>query len=396
MLRQLWDLQATQNNQRGDACRFQLQIEAGPMEYLVCSTAVMLDYSPAKTLEPGKLFTVDKLPLKKLEDASRVNPEVMLCEEALVINNDAYLTDYYLPLRSTKETGMGVFQADNEKAVLKTILPFMKDGNFQFAGLAFHHMPDILQAEINKHSSMTAMNARLCKLRSSPTMVMLLSCDTAMLVVTLAKVKNNIPVNENIYLDPSCTEQYKLDGYRDDLGVFSRLVKGTTKSMKGLANPTARNKAAQTANVTAAVTPPAEPAVQESVAVQEQQVEEVQPEQAKEIAQAAPEIQPAPAHEAIMKGEIQDPSIPTEAPKKRTRTPKTASAQNINACKNIDELIAYLSSPVPDAMPVEAMQDEVRKLRDLGVVLARRQSNLFTAATASEKKLRDVLRGVLG
>ena len=47
-------------------------------------------------------------------------------------------------------------------------------------------------------------------------------------------------------------------------------------------------------------------------------------------------------------------------------------------------------------MSVEGMQEESRKLRDLGVVLARRQSNLLVAATASEKKLRDVLKGVLG
>jgi hypothetical protein len=384
LLRQLWDLQANQNEGSKPACRFQLQTEGGPVEYLVCGTSVLLDYAPAATIEPGKLFTVNHLPLKKLQDASRVNPEVFLSEESVVINQDTYLSDYFLPLNNKeREQGLGVFEISDNKAVLKNILPYLKDGSFQFAGLSLFHIHEELQMEINKNSSMKALNARISKVRTNASLAVVLSCDTAMLIVMLARVTNNKEVNENIYMDKECTERYKLDGYRDDQGVFSRLVKVKKDMVKGLPNPVRAKQAAQESQAPVPATPapeqtPATPAPQA-----EPQVEEVKPEQAAEIAAQAPE---APKAE----------TAPAEEPKKRTRAKRPTITASIETVKGVDELIAYLGSPIPDGMTTEAMQEEVRKLRDLGVVVARRQSNLYTAATTAEKKLRDTLRSVLG
>lgn len=381
LLRQLWDIEASRTT-NGNACRLQLQTESGPTEFLVCSKAVLMDYAPSKTLEAGKLYTVNKLPLKKLEDISRVYPENMLCEESLNITKDDYIEDCFMPLNNWHEIGMGVFAKDDEKVVLEAVLPYLKSGSFQFAGLALHYIPDEVRWEINKNSSLTALNARIGKMRTGPVLVLLLSCDTALLVVTLSKIPQNKPQNSNIFMSIDLSEHYRLDGLREDGVFYTRLVKGRN-NLKGLANPVKRKEEAPAEVVHV---PEETPPIQDAPAA-EPQVEEVQPEQADEIAEQTPEVTPV---------EQTKEAAPVEEPKKRTRTKRVAVAPSANASKLIDDLIAYLGSPVADSMTSDQMQEEVRKLRDLGVVLARRQSNLFTAATASEKKLRDVLRGVLG
>ena len=383
LLQQLWKTEAGLTD-NGNACRFQLQTDGGPIEYTICSKAVMLDYAPVKPMEPGKLFKVDDYPIKKLDDITKVTPEVMLCEESLTIHKDEDIDRYFLPLNNWQEIGLGVFDRQDDKVVLNSVMPYLKTGSFQFAGLALHFIPDQVRWEINKNGSLTQLNARIGKMRTGPVIVLLLSCDTAMLIVTMSKLQPKELANSNIFLDKDCSVAYRLDGLREGSVYYSRLVKGRN-TLKGLANPVARNKAAEAPAPEAPVqTPVAVPAINAEVPVvvmdEVPQVEEVQPEQAEAIAEAAPEAVSAPAEE----------------PKKRTRTKRVAVAPSANASKLIDDLIAYLGTPVSDAMTTEQMQEEVRKLRDLGVVLARRQSNLFTAATASEKKLRDVLRGVLG
>jgi len=389
LLRQLWDTQGHKNESKNPACRFQLQTEGGPpVEYTVCSSAVLLDYAPTAKLEPGKLYTVEHLPLKKLDDFARVNPDVFLSEESIVINQDTYLQEYFLPLNNKgAEHGLGIFHVHDGKAVLKDILPYQKDGSFQFAGLGFFQIPEPVQLLINNNSSMTALNARICKVRSNPAMAVVLSCDTGMLVVTLSRLSRTDPANENIYFNEGDTEHFRLDGYREDLGVFSRLVKAKN-NMKTLANPMQRKAAVpvQPSEAAPESAPAPAPETADPTPVVEPQVEEVKPEQAEQIAAQAPE--------ATKKEEA--PAASVEEPKKRTRAKRQPVTATLASVKSIDELIAYLGTPIPDGMSSEAMQEEVRKLRDLGVVVARRQSNLYTAATAAEKKLRDTLRGVLG
>lgn len=383
LLQRLWDIQANRNGGR-PACRFQLEDSSGRIEYLVCSSAVMLDYKPAKLLNLGQLYHVDKLPEKVIDDVSKVNPDVCLAEESVVLQKEATPEDYFIPLRNPDgEHGLGVFERKGESLVMKDILPFRKNGCFRFVGLAVYQIPGDVLAEINKNGSLLSLHARISKVRTNPWMAIVLSCDTAMLVVPLTKIQHTTPENENIYFDADMTERFRLDGYRDDEGFFSRLVKANNKDMKGLVNPVGRNK----------VTTPVE-AVAAAAPAPEAQVEEVQPAQAEEIAAAAPEVQPTPEV-------AQDPAVPQEVPKKRTRTVKKVQTEAPGsvlgiAPKAIDDLIAYLGSPVSDKMTPDDMQEEARKLRDLGVVIARRQSNLIVAATASEKKLRDGLKGVLG
>lgn len=396
LLQQLWKTEAGLTD-NGNACRFQLQTDGGPIEYTICSKAVMLDYAPVNPLEPGKLFKVDDYPIKKLDDITKVTPEVMLCEESLTIHKDEDIDRYFLPLNNWQEIGLGVFDRQDDKVVLNSVMPYLKTGSFQFAGLALHFIPDQVRWEINKNGSLTQLNARIGKMRTGPVIVLLLSCDTAMLIVTMSKLQPKELANSNIFLDKDCSVAYRLDGLREGSVYYSRLVKGRN-ILKGLANPVARNKAAEVPppepcgspgdRVTveeikqAKASPVLKPESPAAIVNEFPHIEEVQPEQAEAIAEAAPE--------AV------NTTAPAEEPKKRTRTKRVAVAPSANASKLIDDLIAYLGTPVSDAMTTEQMQEEVRKLRDLGVVLARRQSNLFTAATASEKKLRDVLRGVLG
>lgn len=389
LLNQLWDIQSYRNDRKEPACRFQLVTGDARIEYHVCSSSVLLDYTPASKLELGKLYTINHLPLKKLDDFARVNPDVFLSDDYVSLEDDVMLTDYFLPLNNKEgECGMGVFTIQGEeKAVLKNVLTYPRSSSFQFAGLSFFHIPEAVQTEINNNSSMKALHANIRKVRSGPTLAVVLSCDTGMLVVTLARVRNTTAVNENIYLDDSCSERFRLDGYREDLGVFSRLVK-VKKEMKTLANPMQRKTAVPVQPPAAAPEPAPAPAPEpvSPAPAAEPQVEEVKPEQAEQIAARAPE---APKKEEV-------PAAPAEEPKKRIRAKRQPVTATIGSVKSIDELIAYLGTPIPDGMTTEAMQEEVRKLRDLGVVVARRQSNLYTAATAAEKKLRDTLRGVLG
>lgn len=379
LLRQLWEIQAKD----ADACSYQLQTDSGPTEYLVCPRAVLLDYAPVTTKESGKLYKVGDHPLKKLQDISKANPEIMLCEESLTIHKDEDIESYFLPLNNWSEVGMGVFDHIGDTVILKSILPYLKGGSFQFAGLTLHHVPDQVRWEIQRNGKFTDLNPRICKMRSGPVLVLLLSCDSALLVVTLSKNTNKCPLNEHIYMDRNRTELYRLDGLREDGVFFTRLVKGR-QTLKGLANPTKRK--AEEAPAEVVHVPEENPPIQDAPAVEEPQIEDVQPEQAAEIAEAAPVVE-----------------APAEEPKKRTRTPRKQQVPKdydgpffgLNE-KAIDDLIAYLGAPVPEQMSVESMQEEARKLRDLGVVLARRQSNLLMAASASEKKLKDVLRGVLG
>ena len=373
LLSQIWALQANLSN-RPDACRFQVQTTGGTIEYLVCSKSILLDYAPTEKLEPGKLEQVGNRALKQLDDLERVNPEVFLCDETIPLQNDDLIDKLYLPMNSKeREIGLGVFTGDSDKAIMQSVLPYQADGSFKFAGLAFYRIPEAVQQEIKEWGSLSKLNARLCKMRSSPALVLLLSCDTAMLVVTLSTFKNNYPVNSNIQLPDGI---YKLDGYRDDLGVFARLVKGRQSTMRGLANPVKRVNQEAPTTVPVAETPTPPP--QETP--NEPQVEEVKAEQAEAIAEEVQAANPTPVEEKP----------------KRTRTRRQPVQGGNDILKTMDDLITYLSAPVPDNMTTEAMQEEIRKLRDLNVAGARRSCNLYTAATASEKKLRDVLRGVLG
>ena len=167
LLQQLWKTEAGLTD-NGNACRFQLQTESGPTEYTVCSKAVLLDYAPEKPLEPGKLFKVDDYPIKKLDDITKVTPEVMLCEESLTIHKDEDIDRYFLPLNNWQEIGLGVFDRQDDKVVLNSVMPYLKTGSFQFAGLALHFIPDQVRWEINKNGSLTQLNARIGKMRTGP------------------------------------------------------------------------------------------------------------------------------------------------------------------------------------------------------------------------------------
>ena len=115
----------------------------------------------------------------------------------------------------------------------------------------------------------------------------------------------------------------------------------------------------------------------------ERQVEEIQPEQAQQIAaEAPPPIVNASAPEVKPEESVQPP----QEEEKRKRIRKAPTAATPANAKALEDTIAYLGSPVADTMALEDIEEEIRKCRDLGVVLARRMANLYAAGTLIPKR----------
>jgi hypothetical protein len=87
------------------------------------------------------------------------------------------------------------------------------------------------------------------------------------------------------------------------------------------------------------------------------------------------------------------PDAPVD--KKHTRVRKTPAAASPAKSKALEDVIAYLGCPVADNMSQEDIDEEVRKCRDLGIVVARRIANLYAAGTKNYAKKLAAVRDAL-
>lgn len=375
ILKDIWEAVARANPKNNTACRFQTMLGDTRTEISVSSRSVFYDYAPTEKLELDQYFEVADLPMKELQDPEKVQAENMFYDGSIPLEDNSLLDAYFLNagLASGHQKELSVFDLNGGTAAYYRMgLPWGRATYFEWVRKIFYTVPEAVQERLQETATLKELNAQIVRLKASPDLALLLGSATSWLLVTMSRTRPMSEVYDHIFIDD---KQYRLDGFDREIGAYTRLVEVVDKTMRGLANPT---KAAQQA-AQAAPTPapePVEPPVPEAIP-DVPQVEEVQPEQAEEIAAQAPEAvaqQPA------------DPVAQEEETPKRTRTRKAPTAVTPANAKALEEVAAYLGSPVADSMTMEEIDEEIRKCRDLGVALSRRMANLYAAGTLIPKK----------
>ena len=383
LLKQIWKAEAEASEANRTACRYQT-LCGSRTETWVCSRAVFYDYAPEEELEPNKQFKVDDLPLKELRDPERTYAENMFYSGVILLEDYSLLDCLFLNA-GLPELGqsISVFDRNGETGYYRCGLPWGNETSFQWVRKLLYDIPEPVKNLIKDTVTLQELNASFVRLKATPDIAILLGAENAWLVVPMARIKSYELVNEQLFINGI---QYRLDGLDQETQTFTRLVEVHTKqmTMRGLANPTkaAQASAAQAPRVVPMPEPAGSPGdsvtVEELKQAQEPQVEEVQPEQAQEIAQQAPEV--------TQEKEQQQTDTTEEEAKKRTRIRKTPTAANPANAKALDEVITYLGSPVSDTMSLEDIDEEIRKCRDLGIVISRRMANLYAAGSLIPKK----------
>ena len=343
-------------------------------EISVCSRSVLYDYAPQDKLELNKYYAVDDFPLKTLEDQEKVLAENMFYSGSIPLEDNRLLDAYFLndgPYKAREE--LSAFSVNGTAIYYNQGLSWKGMSQFMWVRSLLYAIPEEVQDIIGSAATLKELNAQLVRLKATPDLALLLGSTTAWLLVTLARIRPHEEVNEHIFIKGI---QYKLDGWDRDNGSFSRCVEAVDRTIsgmgRGLANPT--KKAAEQA---VAAAPPVQEVTEQTDTIETQaQVEEIQPEQAEEIVEQVPDVTESPA----------EPEQVEEEVKKRTRTRKAPTAVTTASAKALDDVIAYLGSPVADSMTMEEIDEEIRKARDLGVVLARRMANLYAAGTLIPKR----------
>jgi len=379
ILKDIWSATARANPKDKTACRFQTMLVDSLADIYACSRGVYYDYAPTEKLELNKHYAVDDLPFKKLQDPEKVLAESMFYPGAIPLTDNSTLEALFLndgPCKANHE--LAVFDRKGNTACFRGGLPWGDATYFEWVRKVLFFIPDEVRWRVQKSVTLKELNAQLVRLKTSPDIALLLGSATSWLLVPMSRISNSSELNENLFID-GC--QFRLDGWNNESRTYSRLVEVVSKTMRGLANPTKAAKQTAQAAPPPAPAAPTEPEMPPAQLIEEPvpQVEEVQPELAEEIAEQAPEATaPVPEHQLIEPQE-------DEAPK-RTRTRKAPTAATPANAKALEEVAAYLGSPVADSMTMEEIDEEIRKCRDLGVVLSRRMANLYAAGTLIPKK----------
>jgi len=387
LLKQLWkaELDAGDAPAKNTACRFQTMVIDSIVETWVCPRAVYWDYAPKERLEQDKLLPMGDYPMSKLADPQRVYQENMCYMGAIPLSDSQYLGCMFLNDGLEKDS-LSVYDLNGQTGYWRCALPWGDETSFQWVRKVLYYIPDPVKDLVWDTVTLREVNARLVRLKAVPDIAIMFSSSTSNLLVTMASLQPHDLVYEQLFIHEV---QHRLDGYDSETKAFSRLieVRDKTMPMRGLANPT-KAAAAAKAEATALAeqyerqqeidkqSAAAKQAEQEVVQQQqpEPQVEDVQPEQAEVIAQQAPEAPVA----------AEQPE--EEETKKRTRVRKAPTAATPANAKALEDTIAYLGSPVADSMTMEEIDEEIRKCRDLGIVLSRRMANLYTAGMQIPKK----------
>ena len=385
LLKKLWkaELDAGPESGRRTACVFQTMIIDSVVETRVCPRAVYWDYAPQERLELDKVFTFEDYPLSKLDDPQRVYQENMCYMGAIPLDDSQYLRGLFLN-DGLEKNALSFYDLNGHTCYWRCALSWGDETSFQWLRKVLYRIPLPVQELIWNTVTLREVNARLVRLKAVPDPAIMLSSATANLLVTMASLQPTELEYEQLFIKGV---QHRLDGYDSYTGSFSRLIEVKDKAMpmRGLANPT-KAAAAAKAEATALADSYerqrevdqqfAAAKAEEQAAAQETepQIEVVQPEQAEEIIQEAPE---APV--TVVQPE-------EEETKKRTRIRKSPTAATPANAKAMEDTMAYLGSPVADSMTMDEIDEEIRKCRDLGVALARRMANLYTAGMQIPKK----------
>ena len=392
IIEEIWNYQLENlpKGDKGPAVIFQTNYNDHRTEYRACRRCVMIDYSPISQLNPTELYAIPEHTKITEIDEQRIAPERFLHEEFLNLEDSALLTNRFLPFVNEAHAGLYALEKDHRDCWRKRYeLDALREGPFSLIELNLYEVPAWCKSCIYGHSSLVALHGQFGLTRNGNVPTLLLSSDTSLLIVTL----NRVPPDENPTIILEGDEKLQFDGYIEKAHAWSRLIpkKENKKKMgKGLPNPVKRAAAAAAIANEPEHVPQTPVMVHEPVSAPpaaEPQVEDVQPEQAQEIAQQAPVVETPvdPAQE----------TPPPEKEKPRRRTNKVA-AQDSDMLKTMDTLAEYLGCPVPDTMTVPQIEEEIRHCRELGLALTRRMANLGLAGTTASSKLIGTIRGLVG
>lgn len=323
---------------------------------------------PENTVQPYD----SELPTLNIDDLSKVRPEVMLYNDSVPLTNEELQPDSsLLALADPPVMTPGLWSLkNNEKTYAFRYLVPVEEGSKL---LQLPIQPIAVPAEVIqmlKEDGYIADDLRACLMvtRLAGVPVLMLTGETSMLYLPLCRTTEKSSLLPIVHPDGTV---YVGDAWNTNTHSWKKLIKKRNTKMKGLGNPL--TKGART---------PAEAIVTKAEATEPEVAEAIEaPVETKAEPEEAPKQAPAPEP-------APEPVEPAEEPvARRTRTRKQAKSIGINLAPVIEEL----GSDVADleTAQLDAAVEEIRALRDLQIVAARRTANIVNALYKASKQAVD-------
>lgn len=399
----------------GGACRCLQQGEV----YLISRTCIYkgVPEGDETGLAAGRPCPYDKeVSFLDVHDLNRARPEVLFMPVGAAVDK-ALLEPgmILLPVLNTQAGAPGVWLLKDEGEAYRYTGAYAETGMEVFKDVPMRacKVPEAVGQTLAEHGfgleqfkpCLTATT-----LGGMPTLVLV--GDTGLLYLTLSVSKARDTMKPVILPDGTTLVG---DAWNDKQSVYKKLIKKRSMKMKGLGNPITGKKTepAPSAAALVAKANPKEPEVAAAVAVDmsdavsellEQQPAESQALQATDAADTAPvpaatpeepEVQsaPVPAVQAAEQSVV--PELDPEPARRTARQRKPARPVGLDLDKVIEELNADVE-PITTPEQMDKANADVKKCRDLGIVLLRRIANTMEAMSKSSRAAVETLSGIRG
>lgn len=377
-LRHIFDVLALKSAaERSGACKYRTPDEI----YWASSVAVFkgmpLDSElelPENTVQPydSELLTLN------IGDLSKIRPEVMLYNDSVPLTNEELQPDSsLLALAEPPAMAPGLWSLKNngKTYAFRYLVPIEEGSKL----LQLPIQPIAVPAEVSqmlKEDGYTADDLRACLMvtRLAGIPVLMLTGETGMLYLPLCRTTEKSSLLPIVHPDGTV---YVGDAWNTNTHSWKKLIKKRNTKMKGLGNPLTKG-ARTSAEAIVTKAEATEPEVAEAV---EAPVEtKAEPEEAPKPSLAPePTQEPEPSPELVEQAE--------EPVARRTRTRKQAKSVGINLAPVIEELGSDVAEL--ETAQLDAAVEEIRALRDLQIVAARRTANIVNALYKASKQAVD-------
>lgn len=323
----------------------------------------------------------DELPVLKLSDLSRANPDVILTSNFVPIKDEASKllmgsNVFIIPVEKSpieeEPPGLWVIQKQSVDAFRRLcIIPYTEHHKLINMAIRPYAINDSILRGLKEFKySLEDFNGAYIQPKLGNAPLLILTSETGMLYVTM------LVCEKNSGLSKICLEDGTVivgDAWDDASQAFKKLIKQRSirRSMKGLVNPLAKTnkeKAKETVETPEEikqekpVTPTATtlPEVPKEIEIPTE--EEVKPQGASPLEQAPQEDGPEPEAAVVQK---------------KTRKPRTravAKALGLDLSKVMEDLSAPVEALT--AGEIDQAKEDLRALRDLQIAASRRAANI--------------------
>jgi len=343
-------------------------------EYLACTYAVLQRPRQPDSPAPGEFGQYGKYQQGRLAAVNNLLPEVALAPGALRIEGAArevLLKATAMVVAPTSPDGgrlgvIPVHDAGGGVYVADTPIPMSRTSDLGEC-VAHAELQGALVKGCIEHPEVILSITRLRGTVASYTAILE---DGDELMYVLLPAADAPTVGEIVMADGS---KLRPDAWNDKNRCWKRLKSGERK-MKGLGNPiSGRREAAKQEQ------PAVEPVKQEQVSQEDIEKAATAPVVAQVVsAPAEPVQEPEPVQEQVQEPVQEQEMAQQPKPQRTRRAPQATGKYNVAVVQQLANDMSAQADPT-DVEQIDAIIDELRALRDLQIVSARRMANLGTA-----------------